>query len=278
MEETFFKSIYNRDPLETKEILRNNPTINVNWKNMLVLGRTALHIAARLDLDQTVAILLAHPGIDVNVKDEEDETPFMCACYLGRTSCARLLLKDSRVDVNQPSQDGSCPLYWAARHGNVQVIKYWIASGREMDLGEPGNENTDAIAVAKKPLIWVWETDSGFEERIIRCAQVATLLEKFVGNPMETRYEVRVELGCRHELAAEVYALVVFVSDGLLGILETGANPARFFAITSKLPLELQIVLCCRVVGSSTDFISGEQAEVSFRELGKSLQGRPIHN
>ena len=61
------------------------------------------------------------------------------------------MLKDSRVKVNEPDNDGSTPLWCAAYYGHLDIIKWWIASGREMDLGKPGDvDKTDAIGVAKK--------------------------------------------------------------------------------------------------------------------------------
>ena len=119
-------------------------------------------------------------------------------------ACVQLLLKDARVKVNEPDNDGYTPLYWAAYYGHLEVIKWWIASGREMDLGQPGNEKNDAIGVAKK---------RGKTE-------VVSLLERFKDNPEETRHEMRMELGWFDEMAAEIFALVVFLCDGLLEIKE----------------------------------------------------------
>jgi len=63
-------------------------------------------------------------------------TPLLC----------RELLKDPRVKVNEPENDRCSPLYWAAFNGHLDVIMWWIASGREMDLGKPGEIcKTDAI-------------------------------------------------------------------------------------------------------------------------------------
>ena len=75
--------------------------------------------------------------------------------------------------------------------------------------------------------------------------EVASLLERFKSNPGDTRYSMRVELGLLDELAAEMFALVVFVSDGLLRINDTTtpSPAARFFSIARSLPLELQMVL-----------------------------------
>jgi len=96
-----------------------------------------------------IPLLLAHPDMDVNVKNSSGSTPFYIACY-GRTSCVRELLKDSRVKVNEPDNYGRTPLWWAARDGYHDLIKVWIASGREMDLGTPGDvEKTDSIGAAK---------------------------------------------------------------------------------------------------------------------------------
>jgi len=55
-------------------------------------------------------MILAHPGVDVNLKNKSGWTAFMVTCNGGKTSCARLLLKDSRVKVNKPNNDGETPL------------------------------------------------------------------------------------------------------------------------------------------------------------------------
>jgi len=74
-------------------------------------------------------------------------------------------------------------LMQAARNGHLDVIKWWIASGREIDLGTPGSYNTDAIGAAKK---------EGKTE-------VVNLLERFKGDAAKTRSEVRLELGINGE-------------------------------------------------------------------------------
>jgi len=125
-----------------------------------------------------VPLLLAHPDIDVNVEDKNGETPFYFACY-GYPSCVREMLKDARVEVNEPDKNRCTPLWGAAFRGSPDTIKWWIASGREMDLGKPGDVKTDAIGKAKK---------EGHPE-------VVTLLKRFKSDVAKTRNEVRKELG-----------------------------------------------------------------------------------
>jgi hypothetical protein len=52
---------------------------------------------------------------------------------------------------------------------------------------------------------------------------------------------------------------------------EKVSGAARFFSIAKELPMELQMVLCHRVVGSMRMNIPGEQRELAFRELTQKL-------
>ena len=245
------------DAEELAELMRQDPGFDVNME-VDGYGCTLLHLTCHGDWGSAVIpLLLAHPDIDVNVKTKKGGTPFWYACGNGHT-CVREMLKDSRVKVNEPDNGGVTPLWRAAYIDLPYIIKWWIASGREMDLGEPWDvDKTDAIVVAKE----YGETE------------VVTLLKRFKENPLETRHSVRVELGLLDNLAAEMFALAVFVSDGILQVKDT-ATPspaARFFSIARQLPLELQMVLCFRQVGSAKEIIHGKDSEVAFKSLAKSL-------
>jgi len=84
---------------------------------------------------------------------------------------------------------------------------------------------------------------------------------------------VIVEIGWYKPAAAKMFALVVFVSDGLLQIkgTTTPTPAARFFTVARSLPLELQMMLCSRLVGSAKEIISGKESEVAFKSLVENL-------
>ena len=85
---------------------------------------------------------------------------------------------------------------------------------------------------------------------------------------------MRLELGVADEVAAEIFGMVVFVSDGLLQvtqIIQSTATAARFFSIISHLPLELQMVLCYRVAGSCKEIIPERKCEMAFKELARRM-------
>ena len=248
-------AVENGDAKKVAELMRQDPGFDVN--ELDVYGFTSLYYACDCDSRSAVIpLLLAHPDVDVNAKDIDGWTPFHCACC-GRPSCVREMLKDPRVMVNEPGKTGTTPIWRAAFGGHLDIIKWWIASGREMDLGQPGKYTTDVIRVAK---------ERGH-------AEVVTLLERFEENPVKTRRAARVEFGLLDDLAGEMFALVVFVSDGLLQIKDTTTTTpaARYFKIARSLPLELQMVLCYRQVGSTKEIIPGKESEVAFKELARKL-------
>jgi len=242
------------DAKKLAELMRHDPGFNT----VDGLGNTLLHVACFASQRSVIPLLLAHPDVDVNAKNKGGWTPFYGACLCGITSCVCEMLRDSRVKVNEPNDDGHAPLWHAAYGGHLDVIKWWIASGREIDLGKPGDvEKTDAIGAAKE----------------FRRTEVVTLLERFKSDATQTRHAMRVEVGWYDKLAAEMFAQAVFVSDGLLQIKNTTTTTpaARFFSIARRLPLELQMVLCHRVVGSGKELIPGKDREVTFKTLAKSL-------
>lgn len=241
---------------EARTILREHPEVDVNWKNEELANKTALHRACARGHPNIVTLLLSHPDIDANPQSETGITPFFEVCYKGTTSCARLLLKDPRVVLDCPDIFGKTALWNAVRRGHIEVIKWWLASGRELDLGRSRNWRTDPIAMGQK----TGQVDA------------VDLLKRFKEDAKKTRHEMRVEVGWYAETAAEVFALVIFLCDGLLKIRAEGqSNAARFMRIMCELPMELQMMLCRRAAGSAAENIPGEYRELAFRDLARKL-------
>ena len=74
--------------------------------------------------------------------------------------------RDPTINVNCQNTYGFTPLRVACNGGH-DVVEWWIASGREMDLGTPGDTfKTDALGGAK----------------LRGSSEVVTLLERFKEN------------------------------------------------------------------------------------------------
>jgi len=267
VEEKLYEAVWDGRAFEVSSLLRDYPEINVNWTDN---HWTPLHITSFFGFVEVVKLLLAHPHIDVNLENDDGQTPLLLACHSGNESVFEVLLKDPRVDVTLDDNKGRTPLWWASCHGNYELAEWLIASGK--DLGD-----------IEKRRNWEGNEYSALEiAREFNNTEVVPVLERFVANPALTRHEVRVKLGMLDDLAAEVFALTVFLCDELLHLKPashlaatpdhaTAATATRFFAIAKRLPMELQMILCHRVLGSKRQNILRKDSEAAFKSLARIL-------
>lgn len=255
------------DHVTVVAMIRGHPRhkLNVNVQVEKYAGATPLVIAARQGHAEVVRVLMAHPEIVVNAQDYCSETALYSASVMGQAGCVRLLLKDPRVNIRTGTFDWLPPIANPAWHGCLGVINEWIASGREVDAGAVETHT-------KKPY---WNLS---EQEIKNKSLILDLIHRFVQNPAQVRHEVRLEIGWYHE-AADIFALVIFLCDGLLkhGRIKLACGPgwntenrltaARFFGIAQGLPIELQEQLCHLVAGWGADTIPAEEKEAAFCRL-----------
>ena len=222
---------------------------------------TPLHAASYNNHAGVVKLVLAHPVIDINVKNSGGDTPLLISCQKGQVSVVQLLLKDPRVDVTLDDPKGRTPLWCAACFGRHEVVEWLIASGR--DLGDFKN---------KKGKYWAHDDHTALDiAREKGETGVVSLLERFMTTPTQTRHELRVKLGVLDELAVEVFALIVFLCDDLLHLkpARDTATPSsvKFFTVVSKLPM----ILCHRAVDSMKQNILHKDSEAAFKSLARTL-------
>jgi len=247
---------------EVLSLLSDNPGLDVNWAEPETYW-TSLHLASFYGHVEVVKLLLAHPHINVNVLTSFKCSPFLLCCDNGHTSVVQMLLKDPRVDITLEDDDNCTSLWWAAYYGHHEVIEWLIANGRDLAnlVNVKGNYFIDieytALEIAREG----------------NQTEAAAVLERFMSNPGQTRHELRVKLGVLDAMAAEVFALTVFLCDDLLQLQPTDSCAARikFFVIASMLPMELQMILCHRVVGSMKQTILRKDSEPAFKSLARIL-------
>lgn len=134
---------------------------------------------------------------------------------------------------------------------------------RGLDLGESkdkatGKATCEAIAMALK----------------LEHHDIVDLLYLFQHNPAGTRHQLMIELGEHEAMAADIFAMVVFVSDDFLKLKHRENNASGFFKMVLKLPMELQMIVCRRAVGSMKSGISAKDVDVAARYLVSVLEAK----
>jgi len=208
-----------------------NPGVNERGAD----GYTMLHLACRGDNPTLVRVLLEVPGIDVNLIVAEC-TPLLQAVTRGHRECVRVLLGDPRVCLSHTKAWGinshqTTALQHALLDNDLQMVKWFLA------LREPAEcTNLNLYAhntVGVYALIWAYQAD-----------------------PIATRQRLCCELDVA--TPASLFALQVLLSDDYLCrkvALPNSDAKDRFLAMGARLPLELQMVLAHRALGSAKDVV-----------------------
>ena len=289
--------------LAIQKRLEENPPEYVNhppWGNCWTL----LHYSAEQGDIEVIRFLLRHPRIDVNRVTSGGSTSLLIACANQRGEVMDLLLADPRVDVNICDLDGWSPVWSACHEGSYEMLLHMVASGRDFDWTKPGRD-------------YKVETSPLEAARTGGSTRTSLLMEDILRCPPQARFRARLELRLPDALAAQLFACVVFLCDNFLTLKpdpsrSLRSSPAlysspdlhslpallslpvahslpvlhslsalksvRFFTMTRKLPMELQMALCHLVFDTSGQNVPSRDSEPAFRFLALTFQTCPVVN
>lgn len=108
--------------------LLQDPRLDVNARDDI--ENTALHLAAERGDAGIVGLLLAHPGIEINAKDHRGWTALAKAAFGNHVDVIRDLLARPELEVNFVDQDRQTPLFHAATAGNLDAARLLLADPR----------------------------------------------------------------------------------------------------------------------------------------------------
>ena len=103
----------------------------------------------------------------------------------------KLLLNDERVDINKATDDSMTPFSIACSEGHIEVVKYMLASGREIDINKKDEDGKTGLDWAKErgreemqmdelnESDDEWENEKDFQERKKNCGKIVKLIESF---------------------------------------------------------------------------------------------------
>jgi len=233
---------------EINQLLVSNPELNVSGSD--IAEWTILHMACLHGSETTVSLLLSHPGVNINGKTRGGSTAFSIACTGGHITCMRVILGDERFACDSDTTHAICMN--VVHDGLVEVIEEWIASGKY------------AGSILLSDECWFLKHQRGKE--------TLALLRQFATNAGGTRKAMRLKTGWYDRQAAMRFSVIVFVCDRLLEI-KKNANETdptvRFLRMVGRLPLDLQMMTCHRLVNSQRDIILSNHVEDALRAEDK---------
>jgi ankyrin repeat protein len=128
-----------------KLILQNTQLrINAREKKM---GNTALHNTVGAVKKDVIQLLLAHPGIRVNVQNKAGNTPLLEAAIQNDVAIFQALLKDQRIDTTIANNNGKTLDMLLTTNGVSEEIKNAHAS----ILAEKSTSNVAAVSNVNPP-------------------------------------------------------------------------------------------------------------------------------
>jgi ankyrin repeat protein len=145
-------------------LVNNTPRARMREGSPRIVFATAIMRAAFAGDLELVKLLLAH-GADHNIPSKDRETTLAAACGLAfingyhrqKPPTERLevvkLLVDLGEDVNHADSYGITPLMAAANLGDINIVRYLIEKGADLNAHDLGKKNDGAFGSSVEPLM-----------------------------------------------------------------------------------------------------------------------------
>lgn len=106
-----------------------------NWRNPQFHEYSPLLLATVIRRAGMVELLLAHPGINVNLPQAGGEVALHLACRWGSPAILQLLLQHPQIHPAPTSPLNMTPLWLACWKNRLDCVKVYLASGKPLRLG-----------------------------------------------------------------------------------------------------------------------------------------------
>lgn len=131
---------------EILQMFLNRKDIEINLQGPS--KETALYHAAKWGGPLPVQMLL-DAGADPNIGNREDQTPLGCAAAEGKDETIEILLKHPGTDINKPDQSGKSPLSQGSEDGHTKCVRALLAKGADIDSTDKEGKTALSLAAAK---------------------------------------------------------------------------------------------------------------------------------
>lgn len=185
---------------------------------------TYLKVAAYHDRVRVLKFILQHPDIDPNTKVGH-KAAITIACQQEAVRCLRVLLEDPRVELSNA-------LVFSLLHEKTASLIELLSSLRRICL--PPLTSPHFLIMQQETQRRVLKTFNEYKKKI----------------PY-----FRKQLGLQAYGAVLIFIFVILHADGYFTLNEVRNDTTRFFFMTTKLPMELQAIICNRACDLPQDII-----------------------
>lgn len=132
----FFVASYafSRAGLAPRSIWLNNRFVVSSTASPDDTGRKLYEIATRGDVEKLKTVIAEAKGnkniLNWQAKERYGRTPLIIASYYGKLETVKVLLATNGVDVNMSTDFGATALHFAAHRGHLDVVKTLLADRR----------------------------------------------------------------------------------------------------------------------------------------------------
>ena len=106
---------------------------------------TCFTLAAYFGQTETVRYLVGLPGVEVNHRDNYNETALHWAAEKEYTDMVQVLL-DAGADIDIKNNDGRSPLHWASEGGALDVVKMLVRAGANVRSSDNNGDTCLTLA------------------------------------------------------------------------------------------------------------------------------------
>jgi ankyrin repeat protein len=120
---TLFKKLKNKMLKIVLKLMKDDVIDDEYMDFVFRKGLTALMLASKRGNEEVVHLLLGHKDINVNLKDEDEQTALYWASKEGHEEVVRLLIEHKDVNVNQKNKKGKNALIVASENDHSVIVQ-----------------------------------------------------------------------------------------------------------------------------------------------------------
>eukprot|EP01091_Cochliopodium_minus_P004240 TRINITY_DN14136_c0_g1_i1.p1 TRINITY_DN14136_c0_g1~~TRINITY_DN14136_c0_g1_i1.p1 ORF type:complete len:273 (-),score=70.58 TRINITY_DN14136_c0_g1_i1:706-1524(-) len=121
--ENVFSIIEEADEQRLMAYLNENKDVDINIKNEN--GQTPIYYACQYDMPSLLKILI-NKGGDSNIAEPSGFTPLHLCAHLGLENSVKFLIEEGKADVNKPNGQGATALHLSASQNHTTVVDILI--------------------------------------------------------------------------------------------------------------------------------------------------------